>query len=87
MFPTYAWKCNYNLLGNSVTHTSLLDAITVSLLPRQIVGLFFLRRGPSEGEGEGEKHHNDREAFICSLLYAPRVGTEPATQECAVTGN
>lgn len=35
----YAWKCNYNLLGNSILHSNLSAVITINLVPRQIVDL------------------------------------------------
>lgn len=39
MFLIYAWKCNYNLLGNSVIHTNLLDVIIFNLVLRHRVDL------------------------------------------------
>ena len=36
-FLTWAWKCNYELLGNSVIYPSGLNVMTINLLPRQTV--------------------------------------------------
>ena len=38
-------------------------------------------------EKEREKNIDVRETSISSLLYMPQLGTEPATQVCALTGN
>ena len=40
-----------------------------------------------DGEREGEKHPCEREISISCILHPPRLGTEPATQACALTGN
>ena len=37
--------------------------------------------------GRGEEHQCERETPISCLSYAPHLGTEPATQACALTGN
>ena len=36
-FLTWAWKCNYELLGNSVIYPNALNVMTINLLPRQTV--------------------------------------------------
>ena len=45
----------------------------------------FRERG-RKGEREGEKHQCERETLIDCLLYAPLLGSESATQACALMG-
>ena len=40
-----------------------------------------------EGEIEGQKYRCEREIWIGCLPNAPRLGTKPATQACALTRN
>ena len=39
------------------------------------------------GDKEGEEHRCKRETSISCLSHACRLGTKPATQACALTGN
>ena len=60
----------------------LLEALHFSLK-------FFLLI-PERGKGrkrEEEKHEHERETSTGCLSHTPQLGTEPATQACALTGN
>ena len=48
--------------------------------------LIFRERG-REGQKEEEKHRDGIETSFGCLSHAPQLGTEPAAQACALTGN
>ena len=48
---------------------------------------FILRETGREGEKEGKKHQCARETSICCLSHVPWLGTNFATQSCALTRN
>ena len=48
--------------------------------------IYFRERG-KKGERVGEKHQCERKTLSNCLSHAPPLGSETATQACAMTGN
>ena len=84
-------ECSFNLFQNytqSGRHFLNFGVRSWTLLWFQFFYRFYLFLERMEGrEKERERDINERETLIDCLLYTPQLGSEPATQACALTWN
>ena len=92
---TRNWTCNLLLYGTTPSQLScicqgMMNILNIKFMAFQcffLKTLFIYRERGKEGEREGAKHWCLREVLIGCLSHVPKLGTCPATQACALTGN
>ena len=70
----------FSWIKNMCIYLYIIHLFTFSLFKKDFIGLFLER-------GEGRENERERNINVWLPLLHPQLGTQPAPQACALTGN